>query len=228
MIKWILFDLDDTLFDFKKAERIALSSTLSAMGLEPKDEILARYSQINQEQWQLLEQKKITKAQVVISRFQRLFQETGIDAQPQEAQSLYEVRLATGHYFMPGAEEVIKQLYGQYELYIVTNGTAKVQDSRIKSAGIAPYFEKIFISERIGHNKPSLEFFEHCFQEIPNIVREETVIIGDSLTSDMRGGVNANIHTLWYNPKHIENSLEVRPEKEVAQLLDIPAVIKQW
>ncbi|MGN0169709.1 MAG: YjjG family noncanonical pyrimidine nucleotidase [Lachnospiraceae bacterium] len=226
MIKTVLLDLDDTILDFKKAESLALSRTLLQMGLEPTQDVLQRYSEINQAQWQLLEENKLTRAQVVTRRFSLLFEEKGIHADVDKVQSLYREELGKGHFFLPGAQELLEELFAQYDLYLVSNGNGSVQDGRIQSAGIAKYFQKLFISERMGVNKPAKEFFDLCFAQIGDVEPEKTVIIGDSLTSDIRGGINAGIHTLWYNPHGQPVREDIRPEYQVKSLDEIPAVLK--
>ena len=226
MIRTILFDLDDTLLDFKASERDALGYALSALGLEPTDEILSRYSVINQEQWELLEKKQLTRDEVLVRRFELLFAEYGIACDAQTAQDMYHHRLSQGHYYLPGAEKLLEELMQTYDLYIISNGTAVVQDGRIKSSGIDRYFKDIFISERVGANKPDPAFFEACFKKIPGFKKEEAVIIGDSLTSDIRGGNNVGIRTCWYNPGGLPGREGIYPDHTVAALEEIPALIR--
>lgn len=226
MIKTVLLDLDDTILDFKKAERLALSRTLQQMGLKPTPDVLQRYSEINQAQWRLLEEKKLTRPQVMTRRFALLFEEKGIKADVEQAQQLYREELSKGHYFLPGAEQLLETLFHQYDLYLVSNGNAMVQDGRIKSAGISRYFREIFISERLGVDKPAKEFFDLCFEKIGNVNREETVIIGDSLTSDIRGGLNAGIHTIWFNPKGLPGREDIKPEWQVKSYAEIPDLLE--
>ena len=166
MIKTILFDLDNTLFDFTKAEGIALAKTLVHLGINPEKKVLDRYSVINTAQWKLLEQKKITRAELKIRRYKLLFEEFGFKCSPEEAAKTYEEFLSMGHYFMDGAEELLEKLCKEYNLYVITNGITKVQKGRIKSANLKKYFKDIFISEEIGYDKPSIEYFEHCFEKI--------------------------------------------------------------
>lgn len=225
MIKTILFDLDDTILDFHKAEGIALRKALEQMRLEPTDEVIARYSEINRLHWERLERGELTREQVLTQRFEMLFSEFGMECSGEEMQKVYEKLLAVGHYFMPGAEELLETLYGTYHLYLVTNGTASVQDGRIASAGIARYFKEIFISQRIGFDKPQTAYFEYCFERIPDFSREETIIIGDSLTSDMLGGNNAGIHTCWYNPKKNARRADIPVEFEIAALDEVEGVL---
>ncbi len=225
MIRNVLLDLDDTIFDFHKAEGIALSRTLAEMGVMVTGGILERYSEINRDRWQRLERGELTRDEVLVSRFELLYAELGLDASPEKTQALYEKYLSIGHHFLPGAEKMLDDLYGRYRLYLASNGTACVQEGRIASAGIARYFEDMFISQHIGYDKPSADFFRVAFARISDFSRDETLIVGDSLTSDIRGGNNAGIRTVWYNPKglpHIDGiqvNYEIRDLSELAPLL---------
>ncbi len=226
MIKNVLFDLDDTLFDFHKAERNALKKTLLKLGITPTEELLSRYSEINLAQWKLLEKGLLTRAEVKTRRYFILFKEFGIDASETDAAKYYENFLSIGHIFIPGAKKLIENLYGKYRLYIVSNGTAVVQDGRIKSSGIAKYFDGIFISEKIGFNKPDKEFFDVCFSKIPDFSEKETVIVGDSLTSDIAGGKNVGIITIWFNGGHNINDGDIVPDYEIFSLSDVQSIIE--
>lgn len=226
MIKNILFDLDDTLLNFKEAERNALTKTLNEMGVNPTEEILSRYSIHNISQWKRLELGEITRAQVKVNRYQLLFDEFGIDLSPEKATKLYEKHLACGHWFIDGAPEILKALYGNYRLYLVSNGSKKVQDGRLKSSGITHYFEEIFISEEIGFEKPNIEFFNYCFERIPNFSKGETIIVGDSLSSDIKGGIQSGIKTVWFNPNHQQNTTTLKPDYEICSLNELTALLK--
>lgn len=220
MIEHIFFDLDDTLFDFKKAERAALAGTFERFGMQADDKILSRYSEINISQWKLLELGKLTRDEVKVRRYKLLFEEFGIDLNPEKFTEVYEKRLGIGHYFIDGAEEIIKTLYGRFKLYIVSNGAAAVQKSRIASSGIAKYFDGIFISQQIGFDKPDVRFFERCFAQIDGFSKEKAVIVGDSLSSDIQGGINAGIQTIRFNPKQ-EKSQHILPDYEIASLSEL-------
>ena len=137
MIRNVLFDLDDTLFDFHKAEKIALTKTLVHFGIDPTEETLDLYSAINAAHWKRLELGEISREEVKVGRYRELFKTIGVECDPVKATAYYESMLAIGHYFMPGAPELLEVLYGKYRLYIVSNGTAKVQEGRIGSSGIA-------------------------------------------------------------------------------------------
>lgn len=219
----VLLDLDDTLLDFKKAEHIAICRTFRDFGLEPTAELTARYSEINAMQWKRLELGEINRQQVLEGRFQILFEEQGLHIEPSLAKSKYEAYLSQGHYFIPGAEELLEELHGKYRLFLCSNGTAVVQAGRLESAGIGPYFEKIFISEDIGHNKPDTRYFEACFDQIPGFDRKRCVMVGDSLSSDILGGIKAGIKTCWFDPRHKGSSGDICPDctiYELSQLME--------
>lgn len=227
MIRNVLFDLDDTLFDFHKAEKIALTKTLVHFGIDPTEETLALYSTINAAHWKRLELGEISREEVKVGRYRELFKTIGVECDPVKATAYYESMLAIGHYFMPGAPELLEELYGKYRLYIVSNGTAKVQEGRIGSSGIKKYMDGIFISQILGANKPDKQFFDICFAEIPDFSLSETVIIGDSLSSDIKGGINAGITTVWFNPKGIENDSDIKPNYTIKELSEIPGLLSQ-
>ncbi len=225
MIKIILFDLDDTILDFHKAEASALSAVLRQLGIEPLESTLARYSEINAAQWRLLEAGELTREQLLTRRFDLLFEELGVKASSKMAQSIYENSLMDEYFFIDGAQELLEYLHQKYDLYIVSNGNLIVQQGRIASAGIAKYFKNVFISEFAGYDKPQKEYFDYCFVRIPNFSREETMIIGDSLTSDIQGGINAGIHTCWFNPRRKPAREDIPAEYEVRELGDIPGLL---
>ena len=227
MIRNVLFDLDDTLFDFHKAEKIALTKTLVHFGIDPTEETLALYSTINAAHWKRLELGEISREEVKVGRYRELFKTIGVECDPVKATAYYESMLAIGHYFMPGAPELLEELYRKYRLYIVSNGTAKVQEGRIGSSGIKKYMDGIFISQILGANKPDKQFFDICFSEIPDFSLSETVIIGDSLSSDIKGGINAGIITVWFNPKGIENDSDIKPDYTIKELSEVPGLLSQ-
>lgn len=227
MIRNVLFDLDDTLFDFHKAEKIALTKTLVHFGIDPTEETLALYSTINVAHWKRLELGEISREEVKVGRYRELFKTIGVECDPVKATAYYESMLAIGHYFMPGAPELLEELYRKYRLYIVSNGTAKVQEGRIGSSGITKYMDGIFISQILGANKPDKQFFDICFAEIPDFSLSETVIIGDSLSSDIKGGINAGITTVWFNPKGIENDNDIKPDYTIKELSEVPGLLSQ-
>ena len=226
-----MFDLDDTLLDFQKAERIAVSKILRDMGMDCTEQVLERYHVLNQAQWKRLELGELTLEQVKTTRYQLLFQELGMDLSPVDATAKYEHYLGMGHYFLEGAPEILETLKEKYHLYLVSNGTPAVQHSRLESAGIEHYFDGIYISQEIGHKKPDASFFAYCFAQHPDMKKQETVIVGDSLTSDILGGKNAGIRTIWYHPKgdgqEVLSHSDVQPDVTVDQLSLLPALLEK-
>ena len=228
MITTLLFDLDETLLDFHKAEEAAIKQTLLQLNIEPTPKNLALYSAINDSLWKLLEQGKRTREQLVIERFALLFAELKEDHSSALAQSIYQDQLSQQAFLLPGARELLEQLQEKYSLYVVSNGTACVQDSRLAKSGIAGYFKAIFISQRIGFHKPQVEFFQSCFSKIPDFHPNQTMIIGDSLTSDMQGGVNAGIYTCWYNPKKLTAPAAIPIDFQIFSLGELPQLLEQF
>lgn len=224
MIKTVFLDLDDTLFDFLRSERVAIAETLSSFGIKPTDEVKKRYSEINRAMWQQLELGTMTREQILVSRFELLFEELGVNADGREARLCYERNLSGSYFYIDGAEEILTDLSKKYNLYLMSNGTAAVQDRRIAASGIAKYFKGIFISERVGYNKPSIEFFERCFAEIPDFHKEESIIIGDSLSSDIQGGINAGILTCHYNSRD-EKKDGTTPDYVIKTLEELPLLL---
>ena len=226
MIQTVFLDLDDTILDFHKAEAIALTETLKTLSVEPTSDRLALYSQINAAQWRRLESGEITRSEVLVTRFRLFFDSIGVTKSCEQAQREYEKRLSQGHYFIDGAEEMLRKLSDSYALYMVSNGNLRVQEGRLRSADIAKYFRDIFISEQIGADKPSPVFFERCFARIPHFKPECAIIVGDSLTSDIRGGIYAGVRTCWFNPHRkapdpmIPADYEIHALSELAPLLN--------
>ena len=226
MVEYILLDLDDTILDFKWAENQALTGTLTAFGIEPTEEVCSRYREINWDFWHALERKEVTREQLKVGRFRQLLEELDKEADPSAMGEMYLQRLGQGHRFLPGALETLQILAEKYRLFLVTNGNPPVQYGRLASAGITHYFEKLFISMEIGHNKPTVEFFDHCFANIPGFDRTKAIIVGDSLFSDIRGGINAGITTCWVNPSHRPVREDIVPDYQIENLPQLLPVLK--
>ena len=228
MIRYLFLDLDDTILDFKKAESIAIRKTMAAYGLEPTDALAQRYSAVNDLHWKALERGEMTREQVLQGRFTMFFGEQGIEVDAKAVAKTYETFLSQGHFFMPGAEETVKKkLYGRYKLYLASNGTAVVQKGRMTSADLYPYFEESFVSQELGHNKPSKEYFEAAFARIPGFRKEECLMVGDSLTSDILGGKNAGLRTVWVNPHRKTAPEYLKPDYEIECLAELPALLEE-
>ena len=227
MVKTVLLDLDDTILDFRRAEAGAIRRTLEGEGVTVTDALLERYHVINKHHWELLEEGKITRDQVKRLRFEQLFGELGLPCDSQRICRAYEENLSQGHFFIPGAEALLKALAPRYNLYIASNGGAWVQNARLDAAGIRKYFKGQFISEEMGANKPSPAFFEACFAAIPGFERETAVMVGDSLTSDIRGGQNVGIRTIWFNPSRKPARKDIPADYEFHDLLELPGLLEK-
>ena len=226
MIECLFLDLDDTILDFHKAERVAVSKTFREFGIEPTEALLHRYHLINKACWEKLERKEWTREQVLVNRFQMVFDEVGANCDPAEFAGSYESNLCIGHYFLPGAEEAVASLSKKYRLFLASNGTAKVQAGRLTSANLYRFFETVFVSQELDANKPSIEFFERAFARIPNLDKEKTMMVGDSLTSDILGGNRAGIRTCWVNPDHAPGNPEIVPDYEIESLAQLEMLLE--
>ena len=228
MIQYLFLDLDDTILDFKKAESVAIRRTMAEYGLEPTDALAERYSAVNDLHWKALERGEMTREQVLQGRFAMFFGEQGIGVDAAKVAKTYETFLSQGHWFLPGAEEAVKQkLFGRYKLYLASNGTAVVQQGRMTSADLYPYFEESFVSQELGHNKPSKEYFAAAFARIPGFDPDACLMVGDSLTSDIQGGKNAGLRTVWVNPRHKTAPEHLKPDYEIEYLADLPALLEE-
>ena len=227
MIEILFLDLDDTILDFHKAERIAITKTIREFGVEPTEEVLSRYHVINKWHWEQLELGLMTRAEVLEGRFAVLFEEKGIDVDAVAVARAYEKNLSIGHYFLPGAEEAVDALSKKCRLFLASNGTASVQKGRMTSANLYRFFEEVFVSQEIGHNKPSKAYFDGCFARIPDFDPEKAMIVGDSLSSDIQGGINAGIKTCWVNPAHTAPKNGIIPDYEIEALHQLPALLER-
>ena len=220
--KYLLFDLDHTLLDFDAAEDIALSHLLKEEGVEDIQAYKDYYVPMNKALWKDLEQKKITKSELINTRFSRLFAHFGIEKDGSYLAERYQFFLSKQGQTFPGVEDLLKKLISQgYGLYAATNGITYIQTGRLEQSGIAPYFKEIFISEQLHTQKPDAEFYEKIGARIPNFDKNQTLMIGDSLSADIQGGNNAGIDTIWYNPHHLENKSLAHPTYEVHSYKDL-------
>lgn len=196
----IWFDADGTLLDFLACEAEAVKETMMAVGIAPNEELVRAYSEINDGLWKMLERKEIEKSELVWRRFAIFCERYGFEADPKEMSRTYEARLATKCYLIDGAEELIRKLSSLVTLDIVTNGLATVQRGRFAICPFRDCIDGLYISGEVGFEKPDVRYFEAVAAAHPNFCRERTLIVGDSLTSDMRGGIGFGIDTCFYNP----------------------------
>lgn len=196
----VLMDADETLLDFKKSEDYAIRNAMKEFQLPFKDGDEKLYSRINKETWKSLERKEITREQLKTLRFSRFFEALGYDKEIDCAKfhRCYVNSLSRFGFMLPGAMDFLQEICKIAEVYVVTNGLAAAQKGRMKDSGIDKVVRKVFISEEVGFQKPEKEFFDKVFEEIGLSDKSKTIILGDSLTSDMQGGRNAGIATCLY------------------------------
>ena len=221
----VLFDADNTLFDFSRAEKEAIADTLTYCGICPTDELIRAYSEINDRMWKRLERGEIDKLTLREARFAEFCEAFGLVADPSRMAAAYIEFLSQKTYLIDGAQELCAELSSRYRLYIVTNGILTVQKRRFSTSAIQPYFKDIFISEELGFEKPHPGYFEAVAKRVPDFLGADTLIVGDSLTSDIKGGIAAGLDTCWYNPRSLENkeklpiTFEIHALKDLAPLL---------
>lgn len=220
-IQTVLLDIDGTLLDFAANQEYALNTAFSNHGITLTEEIVARYNTINHGLWKDYELGRIERDTVLNTRFVRLFEELEIAVDGIAFEQDYQTLLGEGAFLIDGALELVQYLHTKYELYIVTNGVAMTQTKRLKKSGLDQYMKKVFISESLGCQKPQLEFFNKVFAEIEAIDPSKTIIVGDTLSSDILGGNNANLITCWFNPNGHQNDTEAKVDLEIKQLSEL-------
>lgn len=228
MIKTLLWDIDGTLLNFEKSENYAIKKCFELFGIgECTDEMVARYSPINRKYWEALERGELTKPQVLRGRFQEFFKSENISFDRiDDFNAEYQVRLGDKVFFCDNGLETVTALKGKIRQYAVTNGTYIAQSRKLTQSGLIDIFDGVFISDKIGFEKPSVEFFDAVQKEIGEFSHDEVMIIGDSLTSDMRGGNNANIFCCWYNPHGAENKYGIKIDYEIKDIAEVIEIIK--
>lgn len=223
MITTILWDVDGTLLDFLAAEKAALQSLFEEFGMgECTDELIARYSKINQSYWERLERGKLTKPEVLVGRFREFFETEGYDPSvAEEFNEKYQLRLGDTIVYCDDSYEIVKSLRGKVKQYVVSNGTIIAQTKKLKCSGLGELMDGIFLSEQLGVEKPNIGFFAQVFDSIGVCKKEEVLIVGDSLTSDICGGNQAGIVTCWYNPRNEQASGDYQIDHEISDLHEV-------
>ena len=224
--KFLLFDLDHTLLDFDTAEDIALTHFLKEQGVTKIQTYKDYYIPMNKGLWRELEQRKITKPELVNTRFSRLFAHFGIEKDGAELALLYQQHIAQQGQTYAGASELLDSLTAaDFEIYGATNGITAIQTGRMAHSDIAPYFNHIFISEKMGTQKPEALFYEKIAEQIPDFDLSQALMIGDSLTADIAGANNAGMDSIWYNPKKLINNSSAQPTYRVSSYEEIKKLL---
>ena len=224
----IIFDADETLFDFKKSEKKAFESTVVDFGIEYEENYHFKiYKEINTAIWKELENGLITQKKLKTERFRRLSKKLNIQFNEIEFAKSFMKHLSQASFLYDESEELVKNLTKKYRLTIITNGLSAVQDNRIKKSVIAKYFEDIVVSEEIGISKPNPEIFQYALNNINYTDKNKVLIIGDSLTSDIQGGINFGIDTCWFNPKMNQNDIGIKPTYVISDLMELENILKK-
>ena len=222
--RWLIFDADNTLFDFDLAQTVALEQTFAMLGHGFEAEHHALYANVNTELWEAFERGELPQDAIKESRFERLSERTGWDFDTAKVSSSYLTNLSKGQFLLDGALTLVKHLSQHHKLIIMTNGLKEVQRPRFESSPVSAYMQDILVSDELGVAKPSAGIFDIAFERMGSPLRSEVLMIGDSLSSDIRGGVNYGLNTCWFNPGGKENRSGLEPTYEVASLDEIASL----
>lgn len=227
MIKVILWDIDGTLLNFLKTEKYAIKKCFSIFGIgECTDEMIERYSKINKGYWEKLERGELTKPEVLRGRFETFFKSENIDFdRVDDFNAEYQVRLGDEFFFCDNGLETVTALKDKVKQYAVTNGTDVAQTRKLRKSGLDKIFDDVFISDRIGSEKPSVEFFDFVKNKIGDYNNDEIMIVGDSLTSDIKGGNNADIVCCWYNPDDNASPQNLKIDYIIKDLNEVKKIV---
>jgi len=224
--EFIIFDADETLLDFSKAEEYAFRNTMKYFNKEYDTEYhFNTYKEINKNIWSEFEKELITAEELKEERFRRLFNKLNMNLNPKEVNIKYIDNLCQGCFILDGALDLLKDLKGKFKLILITNGLTIVQDARIRKSKIGEFFDAVVISEEVGVAKPNSGIFEFALKKVGHCNKETALMVGDSLSSDIKGGVNFGIDTCWFNPKQIENTTEIKPVYEIHSLNQLKDIL---
>jgi len=222
---YLLFDADNTLFDFDRANRLAFEASCKVFGLPFSPELMARYEVHNNACWEMFDRGQADKEFIVVERFRRFFAELGLDADPVAANDAHLSTLSRCAFPTPHSVEVCRELSRSHRLFLITNAVASVQRGRLSRAEIRPYLEAAFISEEAGAQKPTREYFDYVFSRIDGINRDNCLVIGDSPTSDLQGANNYGLPCCWYNPRRAALPEGLHVDYEITDLRQLYEIV---
>lgn len=228
-IKYVLWDIDGTLLDFELAENTAIRECFKDFNFgNCSDKQLEDYKKINNKYWKRLENGEISKKEVLEGRFVEFFLKNGINSDiASEFNEAYQICIGNIVYYMKNAKETVLALKTKYKQYGATNGTIVAQEIKLAKSGLDKLLDDVFISEKIGFDKPSINYYETVFKKVGSHNLEEYIMIGDSLTSDMQGGINAGIATCWFNPNKKENDKKLNIDYEINDLKEVIDILSK-
>ena len=224
----VLFDADNTLLNFDAAESKALAETLVNYGIEPDAETVQTYRTINSELWRQLEKGQIKREKLMAERFTRFLKAIDAAGDGAEMNRFYLEQLSTHPDLMgPEVLDVLRELSEVATLAVVTNGFQKVQIRRLAESGVLNFMEDVFVSEKMDSEKPNRRIFDAALRALGVENREHVLVVGDGLSSDIQGGVNAGLDTCWFNPRNVENKTDIAPKFTVGSYEELYRIVME-
>ncbi len=221
----VLIDIDNTLIDFNKCASHSIEVIFNKYGLPFSEDTVKTFLTENIKIWQRLENGEITKAYLRENRWNIILGKLSLEGDGKAFEELFETGIAESAFEVDGATDFLEYLSRKYPLYVVSNGFGKIQKNRLRISGFDKYFKNLFFSEDIGFQKPSKEFFDFCFKELGFPPKNEVILIGDSLSADITGGVNYNIKTVWFNKNNESLPENIKPDYEIRNLYEIKSIL---
>lgn len=222
---YLLLDADNTLFDFDRGNRVAFSAVCAAFDLPDTEEVFRLYETCNNAMWAAFDRGECTKEFLVVQRFRNFLKELGVARDAEACNALHLGTLGQQSFLLPHAEEVCRTLSVEHKLYLVTNAVASVQRGRLAKSTLRPYITDAFISEEAGAAKPSAAYFDYVFAHIDGITRNNCIVVGDSISSDIRGANGYGLPCCWYNPRQSARPADVRIDYEITDLRQLYDIV---
>lgn len=221
-----LFDLDDTLLDFRASERLSFFAAMQSIGtVQVSEELFAAYQAQNNTLWRLFEQGKVTKEYLRVERFRKTFAAHGIEIDPEVMSQRYLEALPQSVVLVEHAEAMCEWLSGRGEIGIITNGIESTQMRRIENSPLAPYISFVSVSEACGYAKPDIRFFEHSVTMAKSFAKESAIVIGDRMEADILGAHHFGVHSCWFNPHQVSHDMDIAATYEIGHLSDLRRIL---
>lgn len=225
MITTLLFDIDNTLLDFHKCAWESMQKGFKEWGISYDDKTYSIYQSVNNPLWRQIEEGTLTLEELKKIRWVQVFEKMNVDKDGSEFEKVFRKYLKESSQPVTGAYEILEYLAPNYNIYSASNGPYNQQIYRLEQADMAKFISGNFISEQVGYQKPTKEFFQACFEVLGNVPKENVMIIGDSLTADIKGGKDYGIQTCWYNHDHIEYGPEVAADYVIEALDELKTIL---